>query len=247
MESDMNKIKTAKLVSMILFGLSVAACSPTDSLDQGSSQREAHLAERQKIITGFDDKVAAFKLTMEESRAKLEAASQESRAKYQRELDIISKNFEKASELQQQLKASLSEETDGAWIKAKQGIETVVEEFSHFNKKIEEMFTQVEKDVRDTDRQKIVDQFEAKLADLDSKIAEGKKKVANASADVKTKFEEQLAQLVKKQDAAKDKLNELKQSAKDGTADAWHKIKAGLDTTWDNIYEAGRKLLDSNE
>jgi hypothetical protein len=224
----MIKIKNAKLVYVSLFALSIAACAtPTP--------REAAIAQRQQMIESFDLKLENLKKSIEESKVKLADAPPEARAKYQAEIEALTKHYEKAAELQRRMKESLKDAADHAWEGAKQSLDKVSEELAS-----------LQKDIRDSDRQEIIKGFETKLADLELKIEHGKKNLANASADVRAKFEGELAELDKKRVSASDKLIELKNNAKDGAADAWHKMKSGMDTAWDGIHTFGQKLFGNS-
>jgi|GEM_PF-4421329 len=222
----MNIIKYAKWVFASLFALTIAACG-------GTTPREAELAERNNVVHGFDVKLQALKQLIEEKKEKLVNAPKEARPKCQAEIDALIKHFDKASETQRQLKESLRDAADAAWSKASEGME-------RFNSE----FTDLQNEIHEADKTEIIAGFEDKLADLELKIEDGKRKLANMSADAGAQFEKVIADLDEKRLSAKEKLIELKQNTQDGAADAWQKVKTDLDKAWDDIQAAARRLFE---
>ena len=77
-------------------------------------------------------------------------------------------------------------------------------------------------------REEYIDELAAQLKEWSAKIDELESKASAAKADVKTGYENQIKLLKDKQDAATQRLQELK----DASADAWDTLKAGAESAW---------------
>ena len=90
--------------------------------------------------------------------------------------------------------------------------------------------------------------YEAKvrgeLDKLNAQIDEFKAKAAQAEADTKIKYQDQLEALRVKQAAAQAKLQEFQTAAES----AWEEMKSGLDAAWQELQSAfNRAMAELNE
>ncbi len=83
-------------------------------------------------------------------------------------------------------------------------------------------------------REEYIDKLAAQLKEWSAKIDELESKANAAKADVKAGYENQIKQLKDKQDAAKQRLQELKGSS----TDAWDTLKAGAEKAWADLHNA---------
>ena len=85
-----------------------------------------------------------------------------------------------------------------------------------------------------TTRDAYVEKIKAKIDELDAKIDGLDAKVRAATADIKIKYEAQIAEMRGKRDKARQKLQEINQ-AKEG---AWEEMKDGMGKAIDALKEA---------
>jgi uncharacterized coiled-coil DUF342 family protein len=83
-------------------------------------------------------------------------------------------------------------------------------------------------------REEHIDNLAAQLKEWSTKIDELESKARATKADVKTSYENQIALLKDKRDAAMQKLLELKGASND----AWDTLKAGAETAWADLKKA---------
>ena len=76
--------------------------------------------------------------------------------------------------------------------------------------------------------------LEAKLDEWMAEIDKLKAKADQASAEAKVEYDKQVNGLHVKQEAAKEKLNALRQAGDD----SWEKLKVDIEQTWSDLSEA---------
>ncbi len=84
------------------------------------------------------------------------------------------------------------------------------------------------------DREAYVQKIKAKIDELDAKIDQMEAKVRSTTADMKLKYEDQIAEIRGKRDNARQKL----QSVKEAGGGAWKEMKEGMDKAVDALKEA---------
>lgn len=75
------------------------------------------------------------------------------------------------------------------------------------------------------------EKLEAQLREWSAGIEELKAEAAEVKADAKIQYSEYIDKLAAKQEAAKAKLQELR----DGGEEAWEKLKPGLEQVWKDL------------
>lgn len=73
--------------------------------------------------------------------------------------------------------------------------------------------------------------LEAKLHEWNADIAKLKARADSAEADIQLEYYKKIEELRSQQDAARKKLEELKESSDD----AWQDLKVGIDSAWDSL------------
>jgi len=76
--------------------------------------------------------------------------------------------------------------------------------------------------------------LEAQLAEWNVAIDKLKAKADKAEAEAQIEYYKQIEDMRVKQEAARDKLTELKEAGED----AWEDLKAGLDSAWNSLGDA---------
>jgi len=76
--------------------------------------------------------------------------------------------------------------------------------------------------------------LQAQLDEWSAKIDKLKAKADSAEADAQLEYHKQIEELRSMQEAAANKLTELK----DTGDDAWEDLKAGIDNAWDSLGDA---------
>ncbi len=76
-----------------------------------------------------------------------------------------------------------------------------------------------------------VEKHEAQLHACDAEILKLEAKAAEAKADVKILYYEQLQALYAKRDKAREEMQILKSAS----GDTWEKLKTGLEEAWDDL------------
>lgn len=82
-----------------------------------------------------------------------------------------------------------------------------------------------------SNRDHYIEKAKARIAQWNAEIDKMTAKVDEAEADAKIKYQKQLDAARKQRDAAKAKLEEIREA----TDDAWDDMKAGFDKAWDSI------------
>ena len=85
-----------------------------------------------------------------------------------------------------------------------------------------------------SDKSAYREKLEARLDQWRAEIDKLQAKAAEASADARKEYEDQVDELRKQQDAAREKLKELDKASDD----AWEDLKAGFEKAWDNLGDA---------
>jgi multidrug resistance efflux pump len=83
-------------------------------------------------------------------------------------------------------------------------------------------------------REAYENKLESQLSEWKIEIDKLKAKADKAEADVKIKYYKQIESLQAKQEAAREKLAELKKAGED----AWEDLKSGVKSAWDSMEEA---------
>jgi len=95
--------------------------------------------------------------------------------------------------------------------------------------------TDIKKEEADMkNREEYIDKLAAQLKEWSAKVDELESKARLAKADVKADYDNQIKQLKDKQNAAKNKLQELKGAS----GEAWDTLKAGAETAWTDMKNA---------
>lgn len=81
--------------------------------------------------------------------------------------------------------------------------------------------------------------LQAQLSEWRAEIERLKAKAQHAEGDAELAYYKELEELRSRQDAARDRLDELREAGDD----AWEDLKAGLDKAWDDLGEAVRKAM----
>ncbi|MGY6550293.1 MAG: sll1863 family stress response protein [Erythrobacter sp.] len=89
------------------------------------------------------------------------------------------------------------------------------------------------------DKEAYIAKAKARMDQWNADIDKLQAKAAEAEADARIQYEDQLAELRKQRDEAEARMKELA-SASD---DAWQDLKAGFDATWDNMTGAFEKAM----
>jgi len=84
------------------------------------------------------------------------------------------------------------------------------------------------------DREAYVQKIKAKIDELDAKIDQLEARVRSAGADMKVKYDDQIAEIRGRRDKARQKL----QTAKEASGGAWKEMKEGVDKAVDALKEA---------
>ena len=85
-----------------------------------------------------------------------------------------------------------------------------------------------------SDKSAYREKLEARLDQWRAEIDKLQAKAAEASADARKEYEDQVDELRKQQDAAREKLKELDKASDD----AWEDLKDGFEKAWDNLGDA---------
>jgi chromosome segregation ATPase len=83
-------------------------------------------------------------------------------------------------------------------------------------------------------RDEYVRKMQAKLAELNADIDKLAAKAGEVSAELKSEYNQEMADLKKKQAAARQKLEAMQKSGES----AWQDLKAGIDLAWTAIGES---------
>ncbi len=76
--------------------------------------------------------------------------------------------------------------------------------------------------------------MQAKLDEWGTEIDKLKAKADKAEADAQLEYHKEIERFREKQQAAQQKLDELKESGED----AWEDLKAGIESSWDSLGDA---------
>lgn len=76
--------------------------------------------------------------------------------------------------------------------------------------------------------------LQAQLDEWSAQIDQLKAKAGQTGADAQIAYEKQIKELRSMQEAARDKLTELKKTGDD----AWEDLKAGMDSAWNSLENA---------
>lgn len=91
-------------------------------------------------------------------------------------------------------------------------------------------------DEKNAYRQKLEARLDQWRADIDKLQA----KAAEASADTRLEYDEQIKKLRQQQDDARQKLKELD----DASGDAWKDLKSGVEKAWDDLGQAVKNATE---
>jgi multidrug resistance efflux pump len=86
------------------------------------------------------------------------------------------------------------------------------------------------------DKQAYEKKLQARYDEWSAEIDKLKAKADSAEADLQLKYQQKIGELTAMQEAAGDKLDELKNSS----SDAWQDLKSGADAAWRSVDNAMR-------
>lgn len=91
-----------------------------------------------------------------------------------------------------------------------------------------------------TDKNAYRQKLEARLEQWRAEIDKLQAKAAEAGADARAEYEEQIETLRGQQKEARAKLNELS----DATGEAWKDLRGGIEKAWDDLGDAVKKASE---
>jgi chromosome segregation ATPase len=84
------------------------------------------------------------------------------------------------------------------------------------------------------------EKLEARLDQWQAEIDKLQAKAAEAGADVRSEYEEQVETLREQQDAAREKLKEFDEAS----GEAWKDLRQGIEKAWDNLSSSVKKATE---
>ncbi len=85
-----------------------------------------------------------------------------------------------------------------------------------------------------SNRDLYIEKMKAQLDSWNASIEKLEAQARNAEADAKIKYREQIAELKKRREEAREKLAELREASEG----AWHDLQSGIDHAWDAMEQA---------
>lgn len=89
-------------------------------------------------------------------------------------------------------------------------------------------------------RDAFVEKMKARIDEWNADIQKLEAKAKGAEADMKLKYEEQLAAMRQQRERARERLQEVQEASED----AWQRLREGTEAAWENLSKAFRDAAD---
>jgi nucleotide-binding universal stress UspA family protein len=205
--------------------------SPEERSEERSEKRKAYQEKIEAQLNEWGTKIDELKAKAEKSKAEL-------KIKYEKQIEELRNQQGVAQQKLLELKKS----GEKAWEGLKTGMEKSLEELKGSLDRTLLTFKDKGEEVAEAVLRKkkaYVEKVETQLKEWGLQTDILKARADKSKAEVKTKYLEQIQELKKKQEAAKQKLYELRDSGDE----AWADFKEGVDNALDDLKKSLKKAI----